>query len=96
MRLQDVWGDLPEFEQDIIGKDVLFKIQEYRKGQAALELLPLNLYKFYDVHFGSGIGNDEGEFIGLSYHTCGKWLVFGHNQGQVILITMRLMRVLEE
>ena len=51
------------------------------KGNAKSELAkyPVKLRGFYEPHYGVGIGNQEGKFLGLVCKVCNRWQEYGHS-----------------
>jgi len=78
--LLDIWESLPGDEKSVITESVLHEIREVKKGNYARDiLLPPEWHKYYQIHFGLGMGNVEGSFIGLACGSCRTWINYGHD-----------------
>lgn len=74
----EIYDSLPDYEKEILDcDDVLHCIRERQKANAALELIPDRLRKYYVAHFGRGFERC-GEFVGFVCVCCERWLGWGH------------------
>ena len=66
----DIYDELPEDEKEIITEHVLFLIRENKESKTAIKSIPEAFRKYFSLEFGLGIGNKEGQFIGLACKSC--------------------------